>query len=165
MGWSAGGHLTNKLITFTPRFRAASSGAGVANWISLFAQSDIRSSRRAWFGGVPWGRNAPIDLIWNSSPIKDASQVRTPTLFLAGLEDSRVPMEQSLEMYRALQANGVPTDLQVAPREGHQWGELRHQLMKGNLELQWFERYVRERPYVWERAPGDPPDVTAGLRP
>jgi len=71
-----------------------------------------------------------------------------------------VPWQQSLEMYRALQANGVPTDLMLAPREGHQWGELRHQLMKGNLELQWFERYVRERPYVWERAPGDPPDVT-----
>ena len=35
MGWSAGGHLVNKLITFTNRFKAASSGAGVANWISL----------------------------------------------------------------------------------------------------------------------------------
>ena len=37
MGWSAGGHLTNKLITFTDRFKAASSGAGAANWISMYA--------------------------------------------------------------------------------------------------------------------------------
>jgi dipeptidyl aminopeptidase/acylaminoacyl peptidase len=34
-GWSAGGHMTNKLITFTSRFKAASSGAGAANWISI----------------------------------------------------------------------------------------------------------------------------------
>ena len=26
MGWSAGGHMTNKIITFTDRFKAASSG-------------------------------------------------------------------------------------------------------------------------------------------
>ena len=30
MGWSAGGHMTNKIITFTDRFKAASSGAGAA---------------------------------------------------------------------------------------------------------------------------------------
>ena len=40
MGWSAGGHMTNKIITFTDRFKAASSGAGAANWISMYAQSD-----------------------------------------------------------------------------------------------------------------------------
>ena len=28
MGWSGGGHMTNKVITFTDRFKAASSGAG-----------------------------------------------------------------------------------------------------------------------------------------
>ena len=28
MGWSGGGHMTNKIITFTDRFKAASSGRG-----------------------------------------------------------------------------------------------------------------------------------------
>ena len=32
MGWSAGGHMTNKLLTVTDRFRAASSGAGASDW-------------------------------------------------------------------------------------------------------------------------------------
>ena len=35
MGWSAGGHMTNKIITFTDRFKVASSGAGAANRISM----------------------------------------------------------------------------------------------------------------------------------
>ena len=50
--------------------------------------------------------------------------------------------------------NGVPTHLYAAPREGHQWGELRHQLFKANTELEWFEKYANHRTYVWEKAPG-----------
>ncbi len=159
MGWSAGGHLTNKLVTFTNRFKAASSAAGVANWISLFAETDTRAGRAMWFGGMPWGQNAPVETFWNSSPLKEAANVRTPTLLVAGEEDVRVPLPQSIEMLRALRANGVPTRLMIAPREGHQWAELRHQLFKANAELEWFERYVMERPYVFERAPGDPVDA------
>jgi dipeptidyl aminopeptidase/acylaminoacyl peptidase len=81
--------------------------------------------------------------------------VKTPTLFFVGQEDSRVPMPQSVEMYRALLANAVPARLYIAPREDHQWREPRHQLYKANAELEWFERYVMDRSYTWERAPGD----------
>jgi dipeptidyl aminopeptidase/acylaminoacyl peptidase len=155
MGWSAGGHMTNKIITFTDRFKAASSGAGAANWISMYAQSDNREFRTPWFGGTPWQANAPIDLYWNHSPLKDVARVKTPTLFLVGEEDPRVPMPQSVEMYRALKSNGVPTHLYVAPREGHGWTELRHRLFKLQIEMEWFERWVHDRPYTWEKAPGD----------
>jgi dipeptidyl aminopeptidase/acylaminoacyl peptidase len=153
MGWSAGGHLVNKLVTTTTRFKAAASTAGVANWISLFAQSDTFVNRAVWFGGLPWGPRAAPDTFWNSSPLKDVARVRTPTLLIAGENDARVPMAQAIEMYRALTANGVETRLYVAPREGHQWGELRHQLFKANAELEWFERHVLGRTYTWERAP------------
>lgn len=157
MGWSAGGHMTNKLITFTDRFKAASSGAGAANWVSMYAQSDIRSYRTPWFGGTPWEKNAPIERFWNDSPLKYVSNVKTPTIFLVGEQDPRVPPAQSLEMYRALRHNGVPSRLYMAPREPHGWGELRHQLFKINAELEWFERHVTRRPYEWSVAPGDPP--------
>jgi dipeptidyl aminopeptidase/acylaminoacyl peptidase len=155
MGWSAGGHLTNKLITITSRFKAASAGASASDWISLYAQSDLREERAVWFGGMPWQKNALTTLFWNQSPVKDASHVTTPTLFFAGENDSRVPPEQSIEMYRALEGNGVPTHLYIAPREGHQWGELRHMLFKANTELAWFDRYVRGRSYTPEKIPSD----------
>lgn len=155
MGWSAGGHLTNKLITMTDRFKAASSGAGAADWISMYGQTDIRANRTVWFGGTPWQRTAPIATFWNHSPLKDVANVKTPTLFFVGENDARVPLPQSQEMHRALKTNGVPTFLYVAPREGHQWGELRHLIFKANAELEWFEKYARGRPYVWEKTPGD----------
>jgi dipeptidyl aminopeptidase/acylaminoacyl peptidase len=153
MGWSAGGHLTNKLITMTDRFKAASAGGSAANWISMYAQTDARYLRTPWFGGSPWQADAPIELYWGQSALKDVAKVKTPTLFFVGENDARVPLAQSLEMWRALKANGVPTRLYVAPREGHQWTELRHLLAKGNAELAWFEQYARGRAYTPEKPP------------
>jgi dipeptidyl aminopeptidase/acylaminoacyl peptidase len=155
MGWSGGGHMTNKIVTFTDRFKAASSGAGAANWTSMYAQSDIRFMRTPWFGGTPWQKNAPIEAFWNNSPLKDIANVKTPTIFFVGERDPRVPMPQSIEMHRALKSNGVPTHLYVAPREPHVWAELRHQLFKLNTEIAWFEQYATKRPFTPEKAPSD----------
>ena len=151
MGWSAGGHMTNKIITFTDRFKAASSGAGAINWIGMYAQSDVRTYRTPWFGGTPWQKDAPIDKYWDHSPLKDISKVTTPTLVVVGESDPRVPMPQSVELYRALRTNGVPTHLLVAPREPHGWQELRHRLYKINMELEWFAKYALEIKYDWEK--------------
>ena len=153
MGWSGGGHMTNKIITFTDRFKAASAGAGAANWISMYAQSDIRSFRTPWFGGTPWEKNAPFEVYWANSPLKDVANVKTPTLFFVGERDPRVPMPQSIEMYRALKSHDVPTHLYIAPREPHGWAELRHQLFKLNTEIAWFEKYATRRAYTPEKAP------------
>ncbi|MGH9141898.1 MAG: prolyl oligopeptidase family serine peptidase [Vicinamibacterales bacterium] len=153
MGWSAGGTLVNKLVTMTDRFKVASSGAGIADWISLYGQTDNTSFRRTWFGGTPWRPDAPFDLFWDNSPIKDVANVKTPTLFFVGESDTRVGLAQSLEMYRAVKSLNVPTALVVAPNEGHQWGAVAHLLRKANIELEWFEKYANHRSYVWEKAP------------
>jgi dipeptidyl aminopeptidase/acylaminoacyl peptidase len=156
MGWSAGGHMTNKIITFTDRFKAASSGAGASNWTSMYGQSDVRTYRTPWFGGTPWQKDAPIDVYWEHSPLKYVANVTTPTIFIVGEKDVRVPPEQSVEMFRALRSLGVPTHLYIAPRQPHGFQELRHQLFKMNVELEWFERHAMGRSYVWEKAPVDP---------
>lgn len=153
MGWSAGGHMTNKIITFTDRFKAASSGAGAVNWISMYGQSDVRIYRTPWFGGTPWQKDAPIDIYWEHSPLKDIWKVKTPTIVLVGENDVRVPPPQSVELYRALKSNNVPTHLYIAPREPHGWRELNHRLFKMNVELDWYEKYVMERDYTWEKPP------------
>jgi len=154
-GWSAGGYMTNKIITFTNRFKAASSGAGMVNWVSFYSQSDVRSFRASWLGGTPYQPNAPIDTYWEQSPLKYIANVKTPTLIFVGESDVRVPPPQSIELYRALKSNGVPTRLYLAPREPHGWIELRHRLFKMNAELEWFEKYALGRQYVWETVPDD----------
>ncbi len=161
MGWSGGGHMTNKIITHTDRFKAAASGAGAVNWISMYGTSDVRIYRTPWFGGTPWQEDAPIDVYWGHSPLKDIYKVTTPTIVLVGENDVRVPPNQSVELYRALKTNGVDTHLYIAPREPHGWRELRHELFKVNVEIDWFERHVRGIEYEWETAPGDDEDDMA----
>ena len=159
MGWSAGGTLTNKLITLTDRFKAASSGAGVSNWISMYGQTDSTSFRRTWFGGTPWRKDAPIDLFWSNSPIKDVANVKTPTLFFAGESDARVPMEQSIEMYRALKPRTCRPSCRSRRAKGTMGG-LRHQLCKANIELEWFEKYCTGRAYTPGKAAFAPSNLT-----
>ncbi len=58
-------------------------------------------------------------------------------------------------MIVAMAMLGSPARLDAAPREPHGWTELRHQLFKMNVELDWFEKYATKRAYVWQKAPGD----------
>jgi dipeptidyl aminopeptidase/acylaminoacyl peptidase len=161
MGVSAGGTLTQKLVTMTGRFKAASAAAGVSNWTSLWGQTDNTAFRRTWFGGTPWQAGAPIDQFWANSPVKDVSNVKTPTLLFAGESDIRVPVAQALEMFRALKSLNVPTHLYVGPREGHQWSDPRHLIYKANVELEWFAKYAGGAAYTWEKAP-DPASPRPG---
>ena len=157
MGVSAGGTLTQKLVTMTDRFKAASATAGVADWTSLWGQTDNTVFRRTWFDGTPWRGGAAIDQFWANSPVKDVANVKTPTLLFAGESDIRVPMAQALEMFRALKSVNVPTHLYVGPREGHLWSDPRHLLYKANVELEWFAKYAGGPAYTWEKAPDGTP--------
>lgn len=142
MGWSAGGHMTNKIITVTDRFAAASSGAGASDWVSMYGESDVRFNRTPWFGGAPWEKNAPLRSYARQSMLKDAWRVTTPTLFLVGGNDVRVPPTQSILMYRGVKAAGAETALYVAPGEPHGFRKPSHRLFKINTELAWYARHV-----------------------
>ena len=64
-----------------------------------------------------------------------------------------MPLPHSVFLFRALKSNGLPTHLYVPPRVGHGWSELRHRLFKLQIELEWFEKWLYNRPYTWEEAP------------
>ncbi|MEL6825236.1 MAG: prolyl oligopeptidase family serine peptidase [Pseudomonadota bacterium] len=147
MGWSAGGHMVNKLITHTERFAAASSGAGASDWLSMHGESDVRHGREAVFGGTPWQRAAPRRRYRQDSPLREVWKVTTPTLFFVGEKDVRVPPTQSILMYRGVQATGTPTVLYQAEGEPHNFRKPANQLFKINTELSWFARFARGESY------------------
>ncbi len=164
MGWSAGGHMTNRLITVTDRFKAAASGAGAVDWPSMYLTSDTRWQRQEWFVTPPYGSQARRDLYTEYSPLSALDKVTTPTLILAGQQDERVPWTQSVMLYRALEALGVETELYLAPREPHNFRELHHRLFQINVQMDWFSRHVTGTPYRWSKAPGkerEPVDADA----
>ncbi|HXV89866.1 MAG TPA: prolyl oligopeptidase family serine peptidase, partial [Gemmatimonadales bacterium] len=151
MGWSAGGHWSNWTLVTTTRYKAISSGAGVANWISLYAQSDVQSTREYYLGGNAErdGGNKPWDdweHWWAESPLRYVTRARTPILFHWGEKDQRVPLPQGLEWHMALKQLGVPTELLVYPGQPHGLQEPRYQLVKMVAEMGWFEKWVRGAP-------------------
>lgn len=156
MGWSAGGHWSNWTLVTTDRFKAISSGAGVANWISLYAQTDVQATREYYLGGDA-GRDAankPWDNYehwWAESPLRYISRAKTPTLLHSGEADPRIPMAQNLELYMALKQRGVSTEFLVYPGQPHGIQLPRYQLVKMMAELSWFEHWIRGKPwFTWE---------------
>jgi dipeptidyl aminopeptidase/acylaminoacyl peptidase len=156
MGWSAGGHWSNWTLVTTDRFKAISSGAGVSNWISLYAQTDVQSTREYYLGGeaTPTGANKPWDNYehwWAESPLRYIARAKTPTLLHSGEKDERIPMAQNLELHMALKKRGVPTEFFVYPGQPHGLQEPRYQLVKMVGEATWFEHWIRGRPWFsWD---------------
>lgn len=115
-GASYGGHLANWLAVTTTRYRALISHAGEWDLETQWATSDFNYDRERNVGGPPW-ENAPL---WRTqSPMRRAANLRTPVLVSVGERDFRVPMNNALEFWTALQRQNVPGKLIVWPTENH----------------------------------------------
>ncbi len=143
MGWSAGGHYSNWILTHTNRFKAISSGAGAMNWISMYAQNDTQRFREWYFKGQPYDN---FDHYWEMSPLKFIKNAKTPTLIHVVDGDPRVPRPQSEELHMALKKLGVPTELFVYPGATHGITEPRNQLVKMVAEFNWMEKWIKGKP-------------------
>jgi dipeptidyl aminopeptidase/acylaminoacyl peptidase len=105
-GYSYGGFLTNWTITQTTRFKAAVVGAGISNWLSDYGTADIPRTKESEFSGAPWSEEGG-ERLRALSPITHAGEVKTPTLFVHGESDMRVPIEEGEQMYTALRKQHV----------------------------------------------------------
>lgn len=142
LGWSAGGHWSNWILTHTDRFKAISSGAGVANWVSMYAQSDNQRVRQWYLGDTLYFVGKEYEKWWKQSPIAYIQNAKTPTMIHVVDGDPRVPRPQSEEMHMALKKLGVPTELFVYPGSTHGIPDPRDQYTKAVAEFAWMEHYV-----------------------
>jgi dipeptidyl aminopeptidase/acylaminoacyl peptidase len=141
LGWSAGGHWSNWILTHTNRFKAISSGAGTTNWISMYAESDVQRNRQFYLGDkLPYDN---FEAYWNQSPIKYIKNARTPTMIHVVEGDPRVPRPQSEELFMALRQLGVPTEFFVYPGSTHGIPDPRNQFVKSTAEMAWMDYWVR----------------------
>ena len=141
LGWSAGGHWSNWILTHTDRFKAISTGAGTSNWISMYAQSDVQRNRQFYLGNkLPYD---DFDAYWNQSPLKYIKNAKTPTMIHVVEGDPRVPSPQSVELHMALKQLGVPTELYMYPGNTHGIPDTRNNLVKSVSEMAWMDYYVR----------------------
>jgi len=143
-GYSYGGFLTNWIVTLDHRFTAAISGAGISNWVSDYGTADIARTKETEFYGYPWDEEARNIMI-RQSPLTHAGRVRTPTLFVHGEVDQRVPYEEAEQMYTALKKLGVPAKMIVY--EGMPHGIRGHwnNVLRMLNELRWWEQWLKPK--------------------
>lgn len=139
-GWSYGGILTDYTIASDGRFKAAISGAGSADQISMYGvdQYIVQYNEEL---GPPWKN--PGLWVKISYPFFKADRIHTPTLFLGGDLDFNVPLVGGEQMYQALKTLGVPTELIVYPGQHH--GINRPSFVRDRLEryLAWYGKYLK----------------------
>jgi len=139
-GWSYGGFMTMWTVTQTNRFRAAVTGAGIANWQSYYGQNLIDQWMIPFFGASVYDDPAVYE---KSSPIHFIKNVKTPTLVIVGERDAECPASQSYEFWHALKTLGVPTKLIIYPGEGHLFIDRKNQDNRMAQTVAWFDKYLR----------------------
>jgi dipeptidyl aminopeptidase/acylaminoacyl peptidase len=138
-GWSYGGILTDYTIATDRRFKAAISGAGSANQLSMYGADQYILQYNNELG-APW-RNMGLWLKL-SYPFFHADRIHTPTLFLGGEKDFNVPVSGGEQMYQALKTLGVPTQLVVYPEQHHVFTRPSFVLDLETRMSGWLDRYL-----------------------
>lgn len=117
MGWSQGGYISAFLTTAeSPRFKAASVGAGISNWMTYYVNTDIHPFTRMYLKSTPWD---DPEIYAKTSPMTYVRKARTPTLIQHGQNDARVPLPNAYELHQGLQDQKTESRLVVYPGFGH----------------------------------------------
>jgi len=141
-GWSYGGISTDFIIGRTNRFKAAISGAGAAEFTSMYGHDQYQ---RDYFTelGYPWENKALWDKL---APFYKVKNITTPALFMGGSVDWNVPILGGEQMYQALKALGRDTALVVYPGEFHEFATPTHIADRYARYLAWYNHYVKGDP-------------------
>ena len=123
-------------------------GAGVANYLSNYAQSDINHGVSGdWeFLGNPYDNPENYT---RGSAVFHIRSVKTPVLILHGKDDDRVPHPQGLELYRALKTTGKEVEMVSYPGEGHGFRKPAHNVDRLKRWLAFYDKHLgiaRQKP-------------------
>jgi dipeptidyl aminopeptidase/acylaminoacyl peptidase len=114
-GASYGGYVMNWFEGHTDRFRTIICHDGVYDLASMYGTTE-----ELWFpdweNGKPW---ETAESTIAASPSHYAANFRTPMLIFHNDFDFRVPTGQGMQLFTALQRQGVPSRLVMFPDESH----------------------------------------------
>jgi Dipeptidyl aminopeptidases/acylaminoacyl-peptidases len=139
-GGSYGGYMIDWILGHTDRFKALVSHAGVYDLKSEYGVTEELWFPEWEFNGNPWD-NPELYQKW--SPDNFVKNFKTPTLVTHGELDFRVPINQGLELFTALQRRGVPSKMLYFPDEGHWVLKPQNSKLWYQTVGDWFDQYLK----------------------
>ncbi|MFA6233219.1 MAG: S9 family peptidase [Bacteroidota bacterium] len=138
-GASYGGYMMNWFLGNTKRFKAIFSHDGVYDLMSMYGGTEELWFTEWEFKGTPWTNQKMYDK-W--SPSRKAANFKTPTYVVHGQLDFRVPVEQGMQLFTALQRQGVESKFLYFPDEGHLVLKPRNAQLWYSEFHAWFKKHL-----------------------
>jgi len=125
------------------RFKAIIAHAAVYDLESMYGATEELWFPEWEFKGVPWQNRDEYEK-WSPHRFAAAyGKYKTPMLVIHGEQDYRVPYTQGLELFTALQRQGVPSKLLLFPDEGHWINRPQNSRLWYREFLAWLGKYLR----------------------
>ncbi len=142
LGASYGGYMMNWIAGNWPDgFRCLVNHNGILDQrMMYFATEEL------WFlewehGGTYWDNPAGFEM---HNPALHVDRWKTPMLVVHGALDYRVPLEQGIGTFTALQRRGIPSQFLYFPDENHWVLSPANGILWHETVLAWLEQWTRE---------------------
>lgn len=139
MGWSQGGYISAFVGLQSTRFQAVCVGAGISDWYTYHISNDMPYFTDHYLSANPW---EDPEIYKKTAPMSNIQNANTPMLIQHGAKDMRVPLSNAMELYRALQAKGIPVEMFIYPEMAHPITKPRENRSIMQQNLDWFSHYL-----------------------
>lgn len=140
LGASYGGYMINWIAGNWPdRFDCLVNHDGLFDLRSFYYSTEELWFPEWDFSGA-YFENDELYERWN--PVAHVEEWKTPMMVIQGLKDYRVPPEQSLSAFTALQRQGVESQLLIFPDENHWVLKPQNSIQWHREVLGWLEHYI-----------------------
>ena len=139
-GASYGGYMIDWIEGHTDRFKCLVSHDGVYNPLSMYGTTEELWFVEWEYGGTPY-KNAELYNKW--SPMMSADKFKTPMLIIHSQLDFRVDVSEGLQLFTALQRQGVKSKMLYFPDEGHWVTKPLNSELWYKTVLDWIDEYTK----------------------
>ncbi|MCC2655485.1 MAG: Dipeptidyl aminopeptidase/acylaminoacyl peptidase [Panacagrimonas sp.] len=142
LGASYGGYMVNWIAgTWPGAFKCLVNHDGVFDQRSMAYTTD-----ELWFdewevGGTPYERPEAYERF---NPVNHVAKWSTPMLVIHGGQDFRVPLEQGIATFTALQRRGIESQFLHFPDENHWVLAPKNSLLWHDSVLGWLDQHLKE---------------------
>ena len=142
-GGSYGGHMTLAISTFySDRIKCSVDIVGMSNLVTFLEHTEAyrRDLRRVEYGDE---RDPKMrDFLEKIAPMNHVDQIKKPMLVVAGKNDPRVPVSESVQIVAALKKEGTPAWYLMATDEGHGYRKKVNQDFQFYATVEFLKQYL-----------------------